>query len=364
MPRGLGSLWSHNIMSIINIFTRKQVTNLKHLISVALVALSFAHPAFAADDTPAKPARSVKARPVPDVPFFVVNDNRLTYAYRFVDKFPGNTYPGGAHVLAFTHFDTWAYGTNFVNLLVAKFGQNAPAAPCILPNTGCGGMLEFVGIARSTLGFNEVFDTKAFSVGSLANVSLAVGAGEGMLNNYSALDRRSVFAGLQFAFALPYHGYFNITPEYYKAWEYTALTTSAYWGGVFPGAPNGWLDFNGTWAIDANYYMDLGFLPEWLPLAISGRVTVVAPIGTGAPAGVLPSLVLLPRATEISSEPIRLTLDFSKLVWGPKYSHFTDVWVAWKYDRNILGLDNAHNPACVSNTCEVSTVYAGITVKF
>jgi hypothetical protein len=316
---------------------------------------------FAADlpDQPVKKAASIF-----DLPFFTVNDNRLTYAYQFSAKFPGNTYPGGRQVLAFTHFDTWAYGTNFVNLVTGKWGQNAPGAPCMLPNTGCGGMTDFIGVARSTLGFNEIFNTKAFSIGPMNNVSFAVEAAEGMLNNFSSLDRRGVGAGLQFSFDLPYHGYINFTPEYYKVWQYTTAYTAANFDYVFPGAPSGWLDYDGTWALNVNYYMDLGFLPEYLPLAISGRATVTGPMGTGAAVGALPAPFMNATVSELDSEPIRITLDLSRVLWGKKYSHLTDIWAAYKYQRNILGLDNEHNPLCAGNTCTVSTLYTGITVKF
>ena len=79
-----------------------------------------------------------------------------------------------------------------------------------------------------------------------------------------------------------------------------------------------------------------------------------------------------PSKTEINSEPIRLTFDASKALWGPKYSHFVDVWVAYRYWQNKFGLD--HNAERASdcgrwavrstNSCTEQTVYAGITVKF
>jgi hypothetical protein len=59
---------------------------------------------------------------------------------------------------------------------------------------------------------------------------------------------------------------------------------------------------------------------------------------------------------------------------GPKYTHFVDVWVAWRYWQNKFGLDhNASIPACNAfvngvitntNSCTENTVYAGITAKF
>ena len=85
-------------------------------------------------------------------------------------------------VYSFTHFDAWAYGTNFFTISMFKSDHNDPAAPCI--NAGvsvtfapanCAGATEIYGLFRSTFGFNEIFNTKAFSMGPLHNVSFEVG---------------------------------------------------------------------------------------------------------------------------------------------------------------------------------------------
>ena len=76
--------------------------------------------------------------------------------------------------------------------------------------------------------------------------------------------------------------------------------------------------------------------------------------------------------TELNSEPIRLTFDASKAFAGPKYSHFVDLWVAYRYWQNKFGLDhNAMPGVCTiaatgqsTNSCTESTVYGGVTVKF
>jgi hypothetical protein len=81
-----------------------------------------------------------------------------------------------------------------------------------------------------------------------------------------------------------------------------------------------------------------GFLPEYLPLSISGRAAWYGPKGAGT---TVPGT--LERKIELNSEPIRLTLDASKAVWGAKCSHFVDVWVACRYWQNKFGLD--HNVA-------------------
>jgi hypothetical protein len=90
-------------------------------------------------------------------------------------------------------------------------------------------------------------------------------------NNYLAPASRVVTGGLQFAFDLPYKGYFNISPLAY--WEFSNHSTFATCGSGFSGAIaypapgatcliDGNRVFKPTWAIETNYYMDLGFLPE------------------------------------------------------------------------------------------------------
>jgi hypothetical protein len=74
--------------------------------------------------------------------------------------------------------------------------------------------------------------------------------------------------------------------------------------------------------------------------------------------------------TEFNSEPIRLTFDASKAAWGDKYSHFVDLWVAYRYWQNKFGIDHKTSGVCnvspgVSNhSCTEETVYGGVTVKF
>jgi hypothetical protein len=103
------------------------------------------------------------AKPIADVPFFFVNDNRLTSAYEFTATSPGTTDKTAKQVFAFTHFDVWAYGTNFINVELLKSDHADPAALCAVANSGCAGATEFYGLARSTFGWNQLFDTKAFN---------------------------------------------------------------------------------------------------------------------------------------------------------------------------------------------------------
>ena len=303
------------------------------------------------DELPAKAA----PKPAAPVPFFYINDNRVTYAYMPNGTDPGVTPSTAKQAYAFTHFDAWAYGTNLINLALYKSDHNDPAAPCSpTGRVGCAGASDFYGSIRSTFGFNEVFNTKAFTVGPLRNVSLEVGADAGVENNPLSPAKRAGVFGLLFAFDLPYKGFFNVAPLYYKEINHSS----------FLAAPSdGNLDFRGTWAIETNYYMDLGFLPQNMQFwSISGRAAWYGPKGPGTN---VPGT--LNRTIELNSEPIRLTLDASKAVWGAQYSHFVDVWVAYRYWKNKFGIDSRLAPQCIganNGSCVESSLYTGVTVKF
>src|SRR5450631_982546 len=100
---------------------------------LSLAALAPANLARAAD----MPVKAVK--PIADVPFFFVIDDRVTYSYIFTAAQPGmfSVRPDGSvnaktakQVYSFTHFDAWAYGTNFFTISMFKSDHNDPASPC------------------------------------------------------------------------------------------------------------------------------------------------------------------------------------------------------------------------------------------
>jgi hypothetical protein len=362
--------------------------------AIAAAALSLATLAptgFAsAADLPVK----AKAKPIPDLPFFFVIDDRVTYSWMPKGTDPGafSVRPDGSingktakSVYSFTHFDAWAYGTNFFTISMFKSDHNDPAGPCA--NAGvllsgapanCAGATEFYGLIRSTFGWNEIFDTKAFTLGPLHNISFEVGADGETENSFLSPAKRDFVAGLQFAFDLPYKGYFNVAPLAYKEINHNAFDQCGLFGPGTPGVTclaDGNTDFHTTWALETNYYMDLGFLPETMQyFSISGRLAWYGPKGdsNSLPGLSGPGRFSTATKTEFNSEPIRLTFDASKAFMGPKYSHFVDTWVAYRYWQNKFGLDhNAAPGVCTiaatgqsTNSCTESTVYAGVTVKF
>jgi hypothetical protein len=335
---------------------------------LSLAALAPVSSARAADMAPFP----VKAKPIPELPFFLLIDDRVTFAYQFDATQPGSAGKTAKQVYAFTHFDVWTYGTNFFNIDLLKSDHRDPAGPCLGPTPGltsCAGATEIYGLIRSTIGFNEVFNTKAFSYGPLRNVSLVVGADANTEDRYFGAAKRDIVAGLQFAFDLPYKGFFNVNPLFYKEINHNGFSQCGI-GGV-PGVTclgDGNTEFKGTWAVEMNYYMDLGFLPPNLQyFAISGRAGFYGQKGNET--NPLPFNAVTNTATkmEINSEPIRLTFDASKLVWGPKYTHNVDLWVAYRYWENKFGLDHSRSLACTTfapGSCTEKSLYSGVTVKF
>jgi hypothetical protein len=355
----------------------------KAIAAAALTLAAFAVAPISSASAADLPVKA-KAKPIIDQPFFFVNDNLLTYAVQFNATDPGVTAHTVKQIYAYTHFDVWAYGTNFITLSLAKSDHADPAAPCGDPfnaNPGnCAGAAEFYGLIRSTFGWNQLFNTKMFSVGGvLNNISFEVGVDGEAENQYLAPNKKDVVAGLQFAFDLPYKGFLDIAPLYYQEWNHNAYLTPGLVGtgcvtinGFCTGIDDGNTRFNATWALELNYYMDLGFLPESINyFSVSGRAGFYGPKGAGASPTAVQNFNK--TAIEINSEPIRLTFDASKAFYpgGAKYSHYLDVWVAYRFWENKFGLDdqNVNNTVCytagVNNrSCTEKSLYAGVTAKF
>src|SRR6267143_299642 len=129
------------------------------IMAAALSLAAFASAGFArAADLP------VKAKKAADLPFFLVIDDRVTFSWMPKGTDPGvfSVRPDGSingttakQVYSFTHFDAWAYGTNFFTISMFKSGHNDPASPCIAPGLtvnftpgDCAGATEIYGLFR------------------------------------------------------------------------------------------------------------------------------------------------------------------------------------------------------------------------
>jgi hypothetical protein len=214
------------------------------------------------------------------------------------------------------------------------------------------------------LGFNEILGTATFSKWPLRDVSLLIGGDAQRENRYSSAYKHDVVAGPQLAFALPYKGFLNVSPLYYKEANHTAYVRCDI-GGI-PGVTclaDGDIAYRGTWAVETSYYMDLDFLPAKMQyFGVRGRANFYGP--KGGENSPLPST---PTKTEIDSEPVRLIFDSGKAFWGSKHTHRLDVWVAYRYWENKYGFDHNASSVCMgqgAGSCVEKSFYPGITVKF
>lgn len=301
------------------------------------------------------PSKKGPAAAVAPAPMFFVNDNTISYSYQFNATDPGVRGKFGKNVFTFTHFDVWAMGTNFFTVDLLKSPIQDPASG------GGSGATEIYGLFRSTLGLNQLTGTKNFSMGPLNNVSLAVGADFNTMNTALAPAKKSLVAGLQFSFDLPYKGFFNISPLYFKEWNHNKFLGDA--PPVGYSIPGGNTEFDGTWAVETVYAMPLGFMPEAVPLTFSGRAALYGPKGTGSP--LIPSTLANKTVTTLNSEQ-RLTLDVGKMAFGASKADLVSVFVAYRYWTNKFGISEAHSPVCAGTlgSCKESATSLGMNIKF
>jgi len=140
-------------------------------------------------------------------------DDRVTFSWMPKGTDPGvfSVRPDGAstgktakQVYSFTHFDAWAYGTNFFTISMFKSDHTILPIPArtrallLIPGrvatapTARARPKSMVCSAR--LRFNELFNTKSFSYGPLHNVSFEVGMDANTENNYLSPAKRDVVA--------------------------------------------------------------------------------------------------------------------------------------------------------------------------
>ncbi len=318
----------------------------RSLALAAILASAITGGAMAAD----LPVKAPKPPPPPP-PFFLVNLNSVSYSYAFTATNPGaGTTP--KHVLTYTHFDVWEYGTNFftvdwlkaTNAKAPPFGT--PAAPC--DRTGaavCAGYTEIYGLVRSTLGWNQLSHSKTFSMGPLTNIEFVGGLNVNTDNTTLGSAKRSYQGGIQFDFAAPYHGFLNVSINGYKEFQNDGF--SAIFGPNFSGK----VEFKTTWAVEALYVQPLGFLPEWLPMTFKSLEVIHGPKGAG-------EIGVPQRINEYLTQQT-LSLNVGKMWWGK--SDMVSVWGAYRYWKNKFGLDPV---ATGFNATTESTWITGVTVAF
>jgi hypothetical protein len=369
---------------------RNYAAYLKPAALAAAFAVCTVGTAAAADMMPVKAAAPA--------PFFLVNDTWVSFTW-----YPRATDPGvsggnivgvpnafSKYVGTVSHFDVWAYGTNFFNLDFLQSASNDPVQTIFQPNAR--GAVEVYGFARSTLGLNEIFGTKMFSTFLTKDVSFEWGGDANTENNFFAPSKKDIVLGAQFTLNLP--GTVNLSVMAYKEWNHdTFMATDQT---VFNGGQPGVFTFNGNCAgigapvncfsgdrtfqwiprIELGIIEPLTFLP--IPLTWQGITAINFPKGSGfsvanmAAAGCLSSPASGPFTSANCSnftktevfEDNRLTLDYSKMFMDK--AGVVDVYVGYRYWYNKFGTD--HNAPVFSvaapGTSIESTVYTGISYHF
>jgi hypothetical protein len=369
-------------------------SNLRAVALAAMLVGSAGGYAYAAD-------MPVKAAPPPKpVPFFFVNDTSVSATWYFNSTDPGvsggsNIVPGGIAGERNTfyraqgsidHFDVWEYGTNLIHLEVNQYGKQDP----ILGEPGAVGSRELFGFTRSTIGFNEITHSKAFSSFLFNDVGFEGGFTAGVQNNYLAEQTTQYLAGLNFDIAIPKqlgtllvgvlarkeftHNEFNACGP---AGFGDAQGPAAGFGGgpcIGGGSFSGDRDFKWDWNVEIFDAIPLGgIFGSWAdPLRIIDITNIRGPKGTGiSTANCLAIGCFGPVAgfnnnetkTEVF-EDVRLSLDASKVFWTKP--GIWDTYVGYRYWYNKFGTN--HNAALFSTvapgTSIESTAYIGTTYHF
>ena len=373
---------------------KRRKSNLSALALATALAVSGGGYAYAAD-------MPLKAPPPPKpVPFFFVNDTSVSATWYFNSTDPGvsggsNIVPGGIFGERNTfyraqgsvdHFDVWEYGTNLIHLELDQYGKKDP----ILGEPGAVGSREFFGFTRSTIGFNEITHSKAFSNFLVNDVGFEGGFTGGVQNNYLAEQTTQYLVGLNFDIAIPKqfgtllvgvlarkeftHNEFNACGP--AGFGDAQSPAAGFGGGTCAGGGlfNGDRNFQWDWNVEIFDAIPLGSIfGSWAdPLRIIDITNIRGPKGTGiSNANCLAIGCFGPIAgfnnnetkTEVF-EDVRLSLDASKVFWTKP--GIWDTYVGYRYWYNKFGTN--HNAALFSTlapgTSIESTAYVGTTYHF
>jgi len=330
-------------------------------LAIAFAATTWAGSASAAD-------LPVKAPAAKETPFFIVNDNSVSFTWYPSATDPG--VPGGGvagnsnafnkFVGTATHFDVWAYGTNFFNIDILKSDNNNPVKDQFNPRAT--GAVEVYAFERSTLGLNQLSNSKMFSSFLFKNIEFEFGGDINTENDGLGPQKRDIVLGAQFDLNLP--GTVNLSVLAYKEWN-----NNNYY--IVPGQFSGATEFQWIPRLELLISEPLTFLP-W-PITWHNFTGVNFPKGTGISSAQLAALCAgacagpNPNSSFTKTEVFednRLTLDASKLWWGKP--GIWDVYAGYRYWYNKFGTDhNAPLFASVApGTSVESTAYIGTTYHF
>jgi len=383
-------------------------------LAVAFALTTLAGSAFAAD-------MPIKAPAPAATPFFIVNDNSVSFTWYANATDPGvargqgtgqtlflpNTLgpPGinvnnngqsnsfSKYVGSATHFDVWAYGTNFFNIDYIQSDTHDPIQGIM----GARGASEVYGFGRSTLSGNALTGSKMFSSWLFKDISFEWGGDANTENNFLAPEVRKIDVGGAFTFNLPGTVILGVVAQ--KEWNHNTFLscgpTSPNGGCFTPGAAfTGDREFHWIprlellisepltflpWAVTWNSFTGVNF-PKGTGISQANTIAVSAP---GTNLNGTPSVG--PNAWQVGTDETkvevfadnRLTFDISKLWWGKP--GIWDGYVGYRYWYNKFGTD--HNNGlftsggctgqlavggfgCAPGTSIESTFYMGTTYHF
>jgi hypothetical protein len=346
----------------------------------AFAATSMAGPVLAAD-------MAVKAPMVKEQPFFTVNDNSVSFTWYPTATDPG--VPGGSgsvnggipgqsnafnkYVGSATHFDVWAYGTDFFNIDFIQSDKNDPVGGI----AGARGTEEVYGFARSTLSFNSLSHSKWFSSWLFKDISFEWGGDANTQNNQLEPAKKDIVLGAQFGFNLP--GTVNLAVLAYKEWSHNAFFAVPFgtpWT-VAAGTTNAFTgdrEFKWIPRLELGISEPLTFLP-W-PITFNSATALNFPKGTGISQANLTALCVgnpgcvntnnadsaFTKVEVLSFNELRL--DASKLWWGKP--GIWDIYAGYKYWYNKFGTDHTAPlfAQIAPGTSIESTAYLGTTYHF
>jgi hypothetical protein len=213
--------------------------------------------------------------------------------------------------------------------------QNGPLDP---PGSSrCPGYTEIYGFFRSTFGWNQIFNTKAFSAGPLTNVEFIVGGDLNTDNTTLGSAKRAIMGGI------PYKGFLNIAVMGYKEWQHDGFASTF----PFQPIPNPSVEFDPTWAVEINYSQPLGSPSS--PFFLKGFVVPCQPLGPG-----------LLRTTEYLTQNV-LVFDVGQVMWNaPKR---VVIFGGYRWWKNKFGISPDQPNGFFVGTTE-STWLAGTAMRF
>jgi hypothetical protein len=239
---------------------------------------------------------------------------------------PNNGTPISKFITTATHFDTYKYGTNFINIDVLQSNGRDPA------NNSTRGATEVYGIYRGNLSGNAIFNTKVFAFGPIADVRLEFGGDFNTKNTSFAPEKKLLIIGPNFSFNLP-KGFLNVGLHFSKEWNNNGITGAA-------------VSFHPAFEMEWVWLYPLDF--TGLPLRFDGFFNLVTPKGKdgfGAQ-----------TVTEILTQP-RLVLDVGALTFHKPNT--LDGYIGYQFWWNKFG-----NNASTVPGSEASLAFFGTTFHF